>query len=717
MMFKIKKVLIFIVFTLNILFTQYPAAAFSYNEYLIGQHLENYTISLEIENPDSLELWAYTIYLYANPEVIKLTDANWHSDSPFQYTDFQANSSTDTLKISTFTSSNNAMYSGEGGKILDITFEIVGEPDDSTLLEFIRFEIADSYLANTTSTNIILVGGVNCNNPIACNYNEGSSSDIDCIYIEEGKCDCEGNIDLGCGCNQSGPTGCDNVCGSTLELDECSICGGDNSLCSDCAGVPNGEAYITPCGDCSDISNCDISVSVATMDNNYRSETIEVPVSLLDYENFSSSDLGSSGLQGIEFIINFDSDLLELNAERSKSLLDNYTSTFTDSDVNPDSVQIACESLFSHQVIDSNRICKRGTVYIDPFGDGIYEQSLEGPFAALAFDVIKSRYNSELDGIETEIHLVVEKVNTVELNLNGQSGILTLFTQACIDPFASTIIPASDSNFICDVDADVCDENGILDGSDIFNSGCNMPIPNVSDILSIRNDSLETVLDYDGNFTVVIPPETEISLPTGETSLDLFFSDSVDISFLPDVAPGAQLAGPLVGIYPFGATFDPPIEMIFDFEALSRGDSEYKILYMDDIQSGDWDEIGLCSVEELGKCNIEQLTRSGLFIVMYGENLQVDELTVPTDFGLFRNYPNPFNPITTLEFNVPISSIVRFTIYNVNGQIVDALPAKFYNPGNYSVIWDAQNFSTGIYLIQMETQESLISIHKIMLLK
>ena len=45
--------------------------------------------------------------------------------------------------------------------------------------------------------------------------------------IADGACDCDGNVDLGCGCGEAGPSGCDEVCGSTLEFDECGVCGGD----------------------------------------------------------------------------------------------------------------------------------------------------------------------------------------------------------------------------------------------------------------------------------------------------------------------------------------------------------------------------------------------------------------------------------------------------------------------------------------------------------
>ena len=72
-----------------------------------------------------------------------------------------------------------------------------------------------------------------------------------------GVCDGGNADDLGCGCFQPAPTGCDNQCGSSLENDECGVCDGDNSSCSDCAGVPNGDSVLDECGECDgDDSSC-----------------------------------------------------------------------------------------------------------------------------------------------------------------------------------------------------------------------------------------------------------------------------------------------------------------------------------------------------------------------------------------------------------------------------------------------------------------------------
>merc|ERR1719288_91852 len=53
--------------------------------------------------------------------------------------------------------------------------------------------------------------------------------------IKAGKCDCDGNVDKGCGCGKPGPTGCNKKCGSTMKKEECGVCGGKGIPDGDCA--------------------------------------------------------------------------------------------------------------------------------------------------------------------------------------------------------------------------------------------------------------------------------------------------------------------------------------------------------------------------------------------------------------------------------------------------------------------------------------------------
>ena len=73
----------------------------------------------------------------------------------------------------------------------------------------------------------------------------------------------------------------------------------------------------------------------------------------------------------------------------------------------------------------------------------------------------------------------------------------------------------------------------------------------------------------------------------------------------------------------------------------------------------------------------------------------------PKDFKLHPNYPNPFNPTTTIPFYVPEDAFVRLVVLNINGQIVDELVARNYSRGSHSIAWNAQESASGLYIVKM----------------
>jgi len=154
---RIRKVLLLLILTFNIVFTQYPSPSFEFNEYLIDENSERPFVTLQIENPNSVNWRGLNINLYADPSVIRFDSesVSWNTDTPFQHQYFNFNIHNDTLKIYAFDTED--VYDS-GGKIFDIAFDIIGEENDSTLIDFIGFWFQNSHLENTTSTNIILVG-------------------------------------------------------------------------------------------------------------------------------------------------------------------------------------------------------------------------------------------------------------------------------------------------------------------------------------------------------------------------------------------------------------------------------------------------------------------------------------------------------------------------------------------------------------------------------
>ena len=92
------------------------------------------------------------------------------------------------------------------------------------------------------------------------------------------------------------------------------------------------------------------------------------------------------------------------------------------------------------------------------------------------------------------------------------------------------------------------------------------------------------------------------------------------------------------------------------------------------------------------------------------------DLTAPTSFELNQNFPNPFNPETTIKYSLPQSGDVAMIIYNLLGQEVAKLVSEIQQGGYHSVTWNASNVSSGIYFYRL-TSGDFVSTKKMVLLK
>jgi hypothetical protein len=95
--------------------------------------------------------------------------------------------------------------------------------------------------------------------------------------------------------------------------------------------------------------------------------------------------------------------------------------------------------------------------------------------------------------------------------------------------------------------------------------------------------------------------------------------------------------------------------------------------------------------------------------------------STPTEFALFQNFPNPFNPETTIKYNLSESADVTVQIYNVVGQVVRSLVAERQSAGRYQVQWSGKDdrgvtVSSGIYFYQISAGK-FHDVRKLMLLK
>ena len=94
----------------------------------------------------------------------------------------------------------------------------------------------------------------------------------------------------------------------------------------------------------------------------------------------------------------------------------------------------------------------------------------------------------------------------------------------------------------------------------------------------------------------------------------------------------------------------------------------------------------------------------------------VNDIIIPVENSLSNAYPNPFNPSTTLDYDLAVDGNVSIVIYDISGQVVEVLVDDYKYAGEYSVVWNAQNYSSGIYFVGMESNGSYFT-QKLMLVK
>ena len=97
-----------------------------------------------------------------------------------------------------------------------------------------------------------------------------------------------------------------------------------------------------------------------------------------------------------------------------------------------------------------------------------------------------------------------------------------------------------------------------------------------------------------------------------------------------------------------------------------------------------------------------------------------NNISKPEDF-LLNNYPNPFNPTTTITYNIPVNGLILLRVYNVRGQLVRNLLNKHQSAGQHVLIWDGNNnngipVASGFYFCKLSSSQSS-EYHKMLLMK
>jgi hypothetical protein len=115
--------------------------------------------------------------------------------------------------------------------------------------------------------------------------------------------------------------------------------------------------------------------------------------------------------------------------------------------------------------------------------------------------------------------------------------------------------------------------------------------------------------------------------------------------------------------------------------------------------------------------DVPEWTSNGIFFL----NNVTEAQLIPDDFSMISAYPNPFNPVTSIGFEISAESMVQISIFNLKGQEVETLVNEVTAPGMYSVNWDAGHVASGVYFVHFTASGDgfapVSQIQKLMLIK
>ncbi|MGA2668996.1 MAG: T9SS type A sorting domain-containing protein [Ignavibacteria bacterium] len=121
----------------------------------------------------------------------------------------------------------------------------------------------------------------------------------------------------------------------------------------------------------------------------------------------------------------------------------------------------------------------------------------------------------------------------------------------------------------------------------------------------------------------------------------------------------------------------------------------------------------VCAVNELGNGLYSSIWH---FTTLLFTGISKNSGNIPEHFKLYPAYPNPFNPSTTIKFDLPVNASVKIKIYNSLGEENAVLYSGNLSAGTFTYHWDAKNFPSGIYFCKIEAGEN-ISVQKLLLVK
>lgn len=102
--------------------------------------------------------------------------------------------------------------------------------------------------------------------------------------------------------------------------------------------------------------------------------------------------------------------------------------------------------------------------------------------------------------------------------------------------------------------------------------------------------------------------------------------------------------------------------------------------------------------------------------VFENDNTGIDENINPEHIKL-KLFPNPFNPITNIHYEIQRSGFVEIMIYNINGELVESIVKQDQHRGEHSVLWNSEGLSSGVYFYQLKLNGEVLGTKQAVLIK
>jgi hypothetical protein len=116
------------------------------------------------------------------------------------------------------------------------------------------------------------------------------------------------------------------------------------------------------------------------------------------------------------------------------------------------------------------------------------------------------------------------------------------------------------------------------------------------------------------------------------------------------------------------------------------------------------------------------MQRNGYYISSIDALDISDDIIENYEFALYSAYPNPFNPTTTIEFEVPYSMDIILNVYDISGRLVKTLVDDIKYSGLHSTVWDGtdqygNNVANGLYVYKLMSNQNISISNKMILIK